>query len=76
GRATDQLFEVNSDTSAACALVSRQAALLMAQYPEYWPETIRGLLVHTAKWTNRMRERYRIERGRSTAKLAKETLLR
>ncbi|WP_329517884.1 S8 family peptidase [Klebsiella pneumoniae] len=76
GRATNQLFEVNSDTSAACALVSRQAALLMAQYPEYWPETIRGLLVHTAKWTNRMRERYRIERGRSTAKLAKETLLR
>ncbi|MFW8177747.1 S8 family serine peptidase, partial [Klebsiella pneumoniae] len=51
GRATNQLFEVNSDTSAACALVSRQAALLMAQYPEYWPETIRGLLVHTAKWT-------------------------
>ncbi|MFK9663094.1 S8 family serine peptidase, partial [Escherichia coli] len=33
GRATNQLFEVNSDTSAACALVSRQAALLMAQYP-------------------------------------------
>ncbi|EEP2129716.1 TPA: S8 family peptidase [Salmonella enterica subsp. enterica serovar Tamberma] len=76
GRASNQLFEVNSDTSAACALVSRQAALLMAEYPEYWPETIRGLLVHTAKWTSRMRERYRTELSRSTAKLAKETLLR
>ncbi|MDA5479714.1 S8 family peptidase [Yersinia intermedia] len=76
GRATNQLFEVNSDTSAACALVSRQAALLMAEYPEYWPETIRGLLVHTARWTSRMHSRYRAELSRSPAKLAKETLLR
>lgn len=76
GRATNQLFEVNSDTSAACALVSRQAALLMAQYPEYWPETIRGLLVHTARWTSRMHARYREELNRSTSKVAKETLLR
>ncbi|HGS7150257.1 TPA: S8 family peptidase [Klebsiella variicola subsp. variicola] len=76
GRATNQLFEVNSDTSAACALVSKHAAMLMAQYPEYWPETIRGLLVHTAKWTSRMHTRYRTELGKTSAKSAKETLLR
>ena len=39
GRTTGQLFETNADTSAACALVSRQAAILMAEYPDYWPET-------------------------------------
>lgn len=50
--------------------------MLMAQYPEYWPETIRGLLVHTAKWTSRMHTRYRTELGKTNAKSAKETLLR
>ncbi|MCM2547308.1 S8 family peptidase, partial [Burkholderia glumae] len=44
GNAAGQLFEVTADTSAACALVSRQAAMLTAEYPGYWPETIRGLL--------------------------------
>ncbi len=27
----------------------------MATYPEYWPETIRALLVHAAEWTPAMR---------------------
>ncbi len=31
------------------------AAILMADYPELWPETIRGLLVHSANWTDEMR---------------------
>lgn len=77
GKAAGQLFEVSSDTSAACALVSRQAAILMAEYPEYWPETIRGLLVHTADWTARMEERFRdlCKSGKSPYS-AKEIMLR
>lgn len=43
-------------TSAATAAASRLAALAMAEYPEYWPETIRGLLVHAADWTTPMRD--------------------
>jgi hypothetical protein len=31
------------------------AARLMAAHPEYWPETIRALMVHSAEWTPRMR---------------------
>lgn len=46
------------DTSAATALASRMAAMLQAEYPDYWPETIRGLLVHSAKWTDAMRARF------------------
>ena len=42
-------------TSAATAQASRLAARAMATYPEYWPETIRGLLTHTAEWTPTMR---------------------
>jgi len=42
-------------TSAATAQASRLAALAMASYPSYWPETIRGLLTHSAEWTPAMR---------------------
>ncbi|HNY41175.1 MAG TPA: S8 family peptidase [Bryobacteraceae bacterium] len=41
-------------TSAATALASRLAAEIMAEYPSYWPETIRGLIVHSARWNSRM----------------------
>ncbi len=46
------------DTSAAAALAVRMAAILMAQYPDYWPETIRALIIHSAEWTEKMMERF------------------
>lgn len=46
------------DTSAATALASRLAAMLQAQYPEFWPETIRALLIHSAQWTEAMKSRF------------------
>lgn len=52
-------FVTTGDTSAATALATRMAAALMAQYPDYWPETIRALLVHSAEWTEKMLERFR-----------------
>jgi len=45
-------------TSAATAQASRLAALTMAHYPDYWPETVRGLLVHAAEWTPAMRAEF------------------
>ena len=38
-------------TSAAAAQAAWMAAKILAQYPNAWPETIRGLIVHTADWT-------------------------
>lgn len=76
GRTTGQLFETTGDTSAASALVSRQAAILMTEYPEYWPETIRGLIVHSASWTSRMWERFGLLNQSHSPKVAKETMLR
>lgn len=76
GRATGQLFETHADTSAACALVSRQAAILMAKYPRYWPETIRALIVHSASWTPKMRKRFDWLKKKYNPKAAKEMMLR
>ena len=42
------------DTSGATAMASRYAAMLTSQYPTLWPETIKGLLVHSADWTTEM----------------------
>jgi len=55
---TIKLLVVTGDTSASTALASRMAATLMAQYPDYWPETIRGLIIHSAEWTEKMKERF------------------
>ncbi|MDY6990811.1 MAG: S8 family peptidase [Thermodesulfobacteriota bacterium] len=57
-RHTIKPFVTTGDTSAATALATRMAAVLMAQYPDYWPETIRALLVHSAEWTEKMLERF------------------
>ena len=45
-----------SGTSPATALASRMAARLISAYPDYWPETIRGLMVHSARWTPAMEQ--------------------
>ncbi|WP_211293689.1 S8 family peptidase [Lentzea kentuckyensis] len=59
-------------TSAATAQASRLAAKAMAAYPTYWPETIRGLLVHAAEWTPAMKA----EIDNSTGKTARQAMLR
>ncbi len=48
-----ELIEFNA-TSAATALAGRFASILMESYPEYWPETIKGLIVHSAEWSESM----------------------
>lgn len=42
-------------TSAASAEAARLACRLMSANPDYWPETIRALMVHGAEWTDKMR---------------------
>lgn len=51
GHANDLALASAHATSAATAQAARLAALAMATYPEYWPETIRALVVHGAEWT-------------------------
>ena len=53
-RPNERLLTVSGDTSAATALVARMAAQLLADSPLAWPETIRSLIVHSARWTDTM----------------------
>jgi hypothetical protein len=55
---SDALLGTSKDTTAAAAQVAGMAATLQGEYPEFWPETIRGLIVHSAEWTPRMREEF------------------
>ena len=43
-------------TSAATAQAARLAARLTAEFPHYWPETIRALMIHGAEWTPLMKD--------------------
>lgn len=42
------------DTSVAAGFASKMAAELRTVYPEFWPETIRALMIHSANWTRSM----------------------
>jgi len=53
-RPIEKHFVVTGDTSAATALASRMAAIVLARYPLFWPETVRGLVIHSGEWTRTM----------------------
>ncbi|HVY60964.1 MAG TPA: S8 family peptidase, partial [Planctomycetota bacterium] len=56
-------------TSPAAAEGARLAMQIAHRYPSYWPETIRGLIAHSADWTPVMRGNLPKGAGRK-AKLA------
>ena len=55
---TGALLTTTADTSAAAALAGRYAAIILSQYPSLWPESVRGLLIHSARWTDAMRREF------------------
>lgn len=48
-------FTFSHDTSAATALAAKALTELWSEYPQLWPETVRGLFVSSARWTDQMR---------------------
>ncbi|MBM3303101.1 MAG: S8 family serine peptidase, partial [Deltaproteobacteria bacterium] len=55
-----------SATSAAAAEAARIAAQIQSLYPEAWPETIRALLVHSAQWTDTMKNCFLPDENKSS----------
>jgi hypothetical protein len=49
-------FSVLGDTSAATAMAANLAGHILASRPQLWSESVRGLIVHSAEWTGRMRQ--------------------
>lgn len=58
GAENGRLLETTGDTSPATAAAARMAAIIWSQYPSLWPETVRGLMIHSARWTPRMSARF------------------
>jgi hypothetical protein len=47
-------YQTSNATSAATALAARFTAQIKYEHPNFWPETIRALTVHSANWTDEM----------------------
>jgi hypothetical protein len=58
------LFTPTWATSPATAQAARMAAMIQAEFPNMWPETVRALLVHSAEWTWRMRGQIEAVKGK------------
>jgi Subtilase family len=54
GSPNERLFAAMGETSAATALAARMGAGILADRNDLWPETVRGLIVHSAEWTKAM----------------------
>ena len=63
----ERIFTTANATSAATALAARMAAQLTTAYPALLPESIRALIVHSADWTQTMREAF-LPRNRQPSK--------
>ena len=63
-RPLDKLLVPCWATSAACAQVAGICGRIAADYREFWPETIRALVVHSAEWTPAMRAHLQKPDGR------------
>ena len=48
-------FTHTNATSAATAQVAHLASHIARHYAAFWPETLRALIVHSARWTDQMR---------------------
>jgi hypothetical protein len=53
-------FTVFNATSAATAKAAWMAAQIQSHYPKAWPETVRGLMVHSTEWTDEMKKQFLI----------------
>ena len=61
---TKRQFDAINATSAAAAQAAWMAAQIQARYPEAWPETIRGLMVHSAEWRDALKRQFLNANGR------------
>ena len=70
-----RLYSTIWATSAATAQAAYFSAKLFAEYPDYWPETIRALMVNSASWTEQMHKQF-CPKGNNTNKRQRRNLLR
>jgi hypothetical protein len=52
-------FSYFNMTSLATAQASWLAAQIQDKYPDLWPETVRALMIHSAKWTDELKSQFK-----------------
>ncbi len=62
-------FETFNATSSASAKASWLAAKVAQKYPSLWAESIRGVIVHSASWTDELISQFNIDLGRKKSVL-------
>lgn len=67
-RSLTRKFSTIWATSSATAQASHMAAQIFAEYPDIWPETVRALLIHSARWTPQMKEQFCTDDGKKTGR--------
>ncbi|HWK03797.1 MAG TPA: S8 family peptidase [Puia sp.] len=65
-RPINNQFDAFSGTSAASAFGSWMCAKILAVYPSSWPETVRGLIIHSAEWTEALLQQFNIDISRKS----------
>ncbi len=55
---SDRQFEYINMTSASTAQAAWLAAQIQVRYPEYWPETIRALMIHSSEWSETLKDQF------------------
>lgn len=68
-------LSVTGMTSAATAAVSGLCTRVQAAYPKFWPETVRGLVIHSAEHTPVMQDRVASIVGTNARKKDKATAM-
>lgn len=54
----DRLLTTFAETSCATALAARLCGQIRNELPGLWAETVRGLVVHSARWTQGMKDEF------------------
>jgi hypothetical protein len=62
-------FDTFNGTSSATAEASWLAAKIAYKYPNMWAESIRGLIIHSANWSNEMIEQFNTDFSRKSSVL-------
>lgn len=63
---TERQFSTIHGTSSATAYAAWMAAQIQTVYPHAWPETIRGLMIHSAQWTDAMKQQFKFDLQKKT----------
>ena len=55
---TRRQFDPINATSASAAQAAWMAAQIQTRYPQAWPETVRGLIIHSAEWPTALKQQF------------------